>query len=110
MAEQLTDEPEVRIHGPVSPEDADTLFRAPPESAEAQAVLTGIGATAGKESVALVTAADEAGKELPSHFVTLDPHDMGTTLDPEGGAADLRLPSPEAAHAELAAKQEQPKH
>lgn len=96
--------PDVSISGPISPAQAEVLRNDTRDPEAAGRVLESIGATAHTKAVALVVSTDEKGAETPQHFVTLDPNDLGTELEPETGAADLGLPHPEHAHAELQAK------
>lgn len=94
------------IHGPILEAEADVLSDFEVSQPKKEEFLKTIGAVAGANSVALVVRSEEGGEPLPSHFVSLDPEDMGTALSPEVGAKVLGLPTPETAHAQLAADRE----
>jgi hypothetical protein len=110
MVEQL--DTNAIISGPITPDEASVLSHEAPNSPATTEVLNKIGAVAHENGVALVVATDETGQEQPSHFVALRPDDMGTEIEPaiaqdHSPVDQLKLPSPEAAHAHLIAQAEQ---
>lgn len=93
-----------KLFGPISQEEAWTLFDEDKESAAAETILRRLGSTGAREDVALVMMNNpqnpDAEYQLPSHFITIRRDDLGTALD--AGRCDIDLPLPEVAYLELA--------